>query len=137
MELAVKSNKLGANLVDSVGRAVVISLFTWRRADPNDDLDNEQRFGWWADQFSPKVNDRIGSKLWQLQRKKITDELILTAKEYIEQALKWMIEDGICKAVEVKVIRDTDDFNRLNAEITLFLPEDYKTYQFKDILKNE
>lgn len=137
MELAVNSNKLGANLVDSIGRAVVISLFTWRRADPNDELDNEQRFGWWADQFSTKVHDRIGSKLWQLQRKKITDELILTAKEYIEQALKWMIEDGICKAVEATVIRDTDDFNRLNAEITLFLPEDYKTYQFKDILKNE
>ena len=116
MELAIKG-KLSAELIDNIGRAVIISLFTWRRADANDDLDSSEKYGWWADQFSDVVNDKIGSKLWQLQRKKI--------------------DDGICTGVEATVERDSSDYNRLNANITLLLPDDYKTYQFKDILNGD
>ena len=136
MELAIKG-KLSAELIDNIGRAVIISLFTWRRADANDDLDSSEKYGWWADQFSDVVNDRIGSKLWQLQRKKIDDEVMATAKEYIEQSLQWLIDDGICTGVEATVERDSSDYNRLNANITLLLPDDYKTYQFKDILNGD
>lgn len=136
MELAIKG-KLSAELIDNIGRAVIISLFTWRRADANDDLYSSEKFGWWADQFSNVVNDRIGSKLWQLQRKKIDDDVMATAKEYIEQSLQWLIDDGICTGVEATVERDSSDYNRLNANITLLLPDDYKTYQFKDILNGD
>ena len=60
-----------------------------------------------------------------------------TAKEYIEQSLQWLIDDGICTGVEATVERDSSDYNRLNANITLLLPDDYKTYQFKDILNGD
>lgn len=41
---------------DSLTRAVIISLFTWRRADPDDD--SEQPMGWWGDSYPTVQNDR-------------------------------------------------------------------------------
>ncbi|MEE1920313.1 phage GP46 family protein, partial [Pseudomonas asiatica] len=54
-------------------RTVVISLFTWRRAGPDDPVDDEERYGWWGDSFPRVADDRIGSRLWLLRRVKLTD----------------------------------------------------------------
>ncbi len=32
---------------DPLERAVVISLFTWRRAEPSDPVDDDERYGYW------------------------------------------------------------------------------------------
>ena len=44
---------------DALVRAVVISLFSWRRANPDDDLPGLERMGWWGDTFPQVENDRI------------------------------------------------------------------------------
>lgn len=73
--------------------AVLISLFTDRVANVDDaipDGSNDPR-GWWADggQQYP-----IGSRLWLLQRSKQTDETASKARDFIAEALQWMIDDG-------------------------------------------
>ncbi|HBN7499272.1 TPA: phage GP46 family protein, partial [Escherichia coli] len=50
----------GASL-DLLTRAVIISLFTWRRAGRDDDA--PQIFGWWGDTWPTVQNDRTGSRL--------------------------------------------------------------------------
>lgn len=82
-------------------RAVIISLFTWRRAANDDPLDDEQRYGWWGDSFPAVADDRIGSRLWLLQRVRLTEQTRLDAEYYAREALQWLIEDGHCRAVEV------------------------------------
>lgn len=84
-------------------RAVLISLFTWRRAEPDDspDLDN----GWWGDSFPTFQNDRIGSRLYLLSREKLTNKTPLKAREYIRQALQWLVDDGVAVSIEVSVTR--------------------------------
>ncbi len=49
-------------------RAVLISLFTWRRANADDTLPDPRgfRMGWWGDTYPVVANDRIGSRLWLL-----------------------------------------------------------------------
>ena len=64
---------------DPLTRAVVISLFTHRRADPDDNVDVPM--GWWGDTWPVVANDRYGSKLWILQRSKLTN----TSGEYRAQ----------------------------------------------------
>lgn len=100
-------------------RAVIISLFTWRRAANDDPLDDEQRYGWWGDSFPAAADDRIGSRLWLLQRVRLNEQTRLDAEHYAREALQWLIEDGHCRAVEVLAQRRTA--NRLDLRTALIL----------------
>jgi phage gp46-like protein len=96
---------LGLDSVEPLVRAVIISLFTWRRANPDDDLPGDLKQGWWGDNFPPVPNDRIGSRLWLLSRAKLLPETVARAKEYAEEALRWLIDDGVASRVEVEAER--------------------------------
>lgn len=88
--------------------AVVLSLFADRRAEPDDTPpsgDPTDRRGWWADQFAAVEGDRIGSRLWLLDRSTLSNETLLRAKEYALEALAWMIEDRVVSGVDVAVER--------------------------------
>lgn len=85
---------------DPLIRAVVISLFSWRRANPDDQVDGSRQ-GWWGDATASVVGDRIGSRLWLLSREKMLPETFNRAREYAREALQWLIDDGIAAAVEV------------------------------------
>ncbi|QBY56158.1 phage GP46 family protein [Cupriavidus oxalaticus] len=98
-------------------RAVVISLFTWRRAESSDRLDDDERMGWWGDSYPTLANDRIGSRLWLLRREKITRETLLRAEEYAREALQWLLDDGLAAAIDVQLQRV--DNARVNLRVTL------------------
>lgn len=105
---------LGAAMSNQLARAVIISLFTWRRANPDDSLPNNQRMGWWGDSFPPVENDRIGSRLWLLSRAKVVPETRARAKEYADEALRWLVEDGVAARAEVSAERYGRDGIALN-----------------------
>jgi len=100
---------------DRLTRAVVISLFTWRRAEPDDDTDTP--FGWWGDTWPTVQNDRIGSRLYLLRRSRLTAQTAQKARDYIAQALQWMREDGIVERMDISVTRSGLD--TLTATLTL------------------
>lgn len=86
--------------------AMLLSLFLDRRAETDDKPpsgDPRDRRGWWADQFAAVLGDRIGSRLWLLDRSKNTNETKLRAKEYAREALAWMLEDRVVSAITVVV----------------------------------
>lgn len=89
---------------ESLLTATVISLFTDRRAGPDDELPatEDWRRGWWGDALADTPGDRIGSHLWLLFRCKQTEETRQRAEEYAKAALAWMLEDGVAKAVNVE-----------------------------------
>jgi phage gp46-like protein len=85
---------------------VVLSLFTHRRAEDDDKPpsgDARDRRGWWADQFADVEGDRFGSRLWLLDRSKRTNETVLRAKEYVREALAWMLEDKVVESIDVTI----------------------------------
>lgn len=82
-------------------RAVVISLFTWRRAALDDPIDDDARHGWWGDSYPTVANDRIGSRLWLLRRVKLTATTQRDAEFYAREALQWLLDDGQVLDVEV------------------------------------
>ena len=83
--------------------AVIISLFTDRRAEDDDDLPDENggRRGWWGDALLDDAGDQIGSRLWLLHRELQTSETLNRAKEYVEEALAWITTKGVAQAVTV------------------------------------
>lgn len=92
---------LGTANKNPLVRAVILSLFTWRRAEPSDVQPGESRLGWCGDTLAAVVGDKFGSRLWLLGRENVTTRTIQRAKEYSEEALKWFVEDGVCASVEV------------------------------------
>lgn len=132
MQLILNGAVVNADMQDSLSRAIVISLFSWKRADKNDIYDKELgKQGWWGDSLN---DDKIGSKLWQLLRNKITSETIYQAEEMVFDALKWLIDDGICTDISVSVERDNDTPDRLNVSIILEQSGKQINYQIKDLL---
>ncbi|MGM3216735.1 phage GP46 family protein [Pseudomonas sp. PhalM4] len=102
---------------DLMRRAVTISLFTWRRAGADDPLDDDDRKGWWGDSVPTVSGDLIGSRLWLLQRRTITADTLKDAKEYAEEALRWMTDDQLVTSVTVTVERQGND--RVNMLVRL------------------
>ena len=51
----------------------------------------------------------MGSLLWTLAREKITSDTMNKAKEYAEDALKWLIDDKVLTKIDVVVERYNTD----------------------------
>jgi phage gp46-like protein len=89
--------------------AAILSIFTDRRANNDDILPNlkdDDRRGWWGDLLEPEViGDKIGSRLWLLERSKTTQETLQKAEIFIRESLQWMVEDKVVKDIEVEVER--------------------------------
>lgn len=84
--------------------SVIISLFTDRRADADEvlpDGSGDLR-GWFGDSMAEVVGDRIGSLLWLLWREKQTQKVLVRARDYARDALKWLVEDGLAKRADVE-----------------------------------
>lgn len=88
---------------DGLTSAVLLSLFTDRRAEPDDVIPGgaEDLRGTWLDAFAGEEGDRMGSRLWLLERAKLLPETVTKMREYCEEALEWMVRD-VAKAVIVE-----------------------------------
>ena len=125
-----RKTSLSNYINDDLTRAVINSLFSWRRANDDDELPGTSRFGWWGDTFA--VSDQFGSRLWLLSRAKLTEETPKKAKEYAEEALSWLVEDGVAAAVNVSVDRATVD--RLDMSIEIVKPtQSTESLRFQDM----
>lgn len=91
---------------DRVKESVLISLFSWRKSRPDDGVPVPFRRGWWADSLAEK---RIGSRLWLLEREKVTEAVLRRAETYALEALEWLKEDGIVADVSVSAVRASMD----------------------------
>jgi phage gp46-like protein len=86
---------------DDIETAVIISLFTDRRADPDDvipDGSDDPR-GWWAD---GDPEGPIGSKIWLRVRSKIVQQTLNIVRTDIVQALQWLLDDNVCSSISVE-----------------------------------
>lgn len=81
---------------DDLETAILISLFTDRLARSDDAIDGDDRRGWWGDTGS---DYSIGSRLWLLRREKLTTKVALKAEDYANEAVAWLLDDGVVTAI--------------------------------------
>tara|TARA_B100000700_G_scaffold22521_4_gene21877 strand:- start:18978 stop:19421 length:444 start_codon:yes stop_codon:yes gene_type:complete len=98
-DLALDDGELAAD--EGLQTAVILSLFTDRLADDDDRLPDgrDDQRGWWADAYNERPH---GSRLWLLSREKTEEDVLRRAKTYADEALAWLIEDGIAAEVVVE-----------------------------------
>jgi phage gp46-like protein len=117
----------GGNAVlgQPLSTAVLVSLFTDRRADTvGNDLEDVSQGGWWADTFAERP---IGSRLWTLRRSVATRANLNLAKNYIEEALQWMLDDGVARLIEVTTLRGRS-LDWLQFTVKVFRPMEYSPW---------
>ncbi|WP_299733976.1 phage GP46 family protein [uncultured Endozoicomonas sp.] len=140
MDIRLASNGLlfdltldGADLAPdtSLETAVLLSLFTDRRAEPGDVPAGEDPKGWWGDSYA-QSDDRIGSRLWLLKRSKLLPETAERARGYARESLQWLLDDGITSDVSVTAELHRPD--RLNLSVILRRPDGrQESYQYPDL----
>ncbi|MDO5531430.1 phage GP46 family protein [Sutterella sp.] len=118
---------------NELAQAVLISLFSWRKSADDDGVAAPGRMGWWGDSYAQVEGDRIGSRLWLLQREKLTESALRKAEAYAEEALQWLIDDAIVGSVEVMAERGETE--RLDLSVTLYKPDDTQALsaRFQDV----
>lgn len=116
---------------DGLEMAVFISLFTDRRftfEDGDPPVENDRR-GWWGDNLLETPGDSDGSLLWLLKRSKIIEpETLNDATEYCEQALQWLIDDGVAENINVTVERK--GLYKLGITIEIFRPGEFESTKY-------
>ena len=100
-----------------LGDAVYRSLFSWARAQVDDEVDGHDLYGWWGDCLADTSGDRFGSRLWRFMRVKMNDVVPGQIKQMAEESLDWLIDDGIADAVDVTATRI--DKERCDLEIVV------------------
>jgi phage gp46-like protein len=82
---------------DPLRDAIVMSLFTWRRADKDDELPaGASRQGWFGD-------SGLGSRLWTIR--KLSSEATVDARAFAAEALAWLVGLGVASAIDVEIAR--------------------------------
>ena len=100
-----------------LGDAVYRSLFSWARAQVDDEEDGHDLYGWGGDCLADTSGDRFGSRLWRFMRVKMSDVVPGQLKQMAEEALAWLINDGIADVVDVTATRI--DKERCDLEIVV------------------
>lgn len=124
--LVLENNCFDINLIngdlerdDGLETAVAISLFTDRRVD-DESLPYlaKSKKGWWGDMFPEVDGDKIGSRLWTIEREKRTNETLRKSEDYTREALEWMLEDSVADNIDVSSSYDDNNFLIIDIEIT-------------------
>ncbi len=106
---------------DTLQNAVILSLFCDARADAGDVLpvpgDTDLR-GYWGDAYADVSGDSWGSKLWLLERAVCDQDTLDRAQQYAQEALQWMVDDGVAAEVTVTTSYPFPGRMRIAGEIT-------------------
>ncbi len=88
---------------DSFDAAIVVSLFSDKRADASQVGPQELRRGWIGDESTPGF--QIGSRLWLFNQERLTRSTLNRLAEEARESLQWMIDEGHAKSVDATAER--------------------------------
>lgn len=113
---------------DTLVTAIMLSLMTDRLAQPGEVPAGADRRGWWADAYA-QGGDRFGSRLWLLAREKEIPRTLQRAREYVREALQWLLDDGIADDLQVVVFVPQRGW--LVAQVDLQVDGESRRYRFE------
>lgn len=82
--------------------AVMLSHFCDAPVTEDEALTPGDLRGFWGDDV---LGYTLGSKLWLLDRAKITQETLVLAKQYSEECMQWAIDQDIMSSVEAEALK--------------------------------
>lgn len=87
---------------DTLDTAILLSLFTDRRASSSDVAEPQNRRGSVIDLETP--DDLSGSLLWLFEQSRLTGEVLSRLGNFGQLCLEWMVRDSIATEVSARAI---------------------------------
>lgn len=112
-------NPAGLRAQQALATAVLIALQTDRRVETFELPADTANRGWPGDSFDMTDETPLGSKLWLLRRRTLTNDVVLLAEDYAREALQPLIDQGAFVSVDVTA-KANFAANHLALEIKLF-----------------
>lgn len=103
----------------------------WKQYKPGQSRHQRGYGSKWDSTWPAVQNDRYGSRLWLLQRSKLTNQLVQTVRGYIRECLQWMIDDGVVSRIDLDIRRT--GINELGNSITLWRRDGPVMISFDDL----
>ncbi|MCK5602308.1 phage GP46 family protein [Candidatus Pacearchaeota archaeon] len=99
---------VGSNSIDT---AILMSLFTDKRATASEIQEGGQRRGWFGNAFNDDVTYEVGSKLWiHSNQGRMNNALLNDLNDKALDCLQWMLEDNVVSDIQVdSEILDTQE----------------------------
>lgn len=120
-------------LEDTLSTAVIVSLFTDRRATRDDTLplNVTDRRGWVGEEFMGEEwagadAQAWGSALWLCMTGKATTDVLERARFAAQEALAWLVRDGIAARVDVATEWVGERQDRLAVRATIYRPAEVR-----------
>ncbi len=112
------TNPAGLRAEQALATAVLICLMTDRRVDEIELPEGEANRGWPGDSFDLAAGEvPLGSKLWLLRRRSLSEALVLEAEDHAREAMQTLIDQGAFVRVDVSASADFPN-NWLLLEVT-------------------
>lgn len=81
--------------------AIIISLFTDKRASESEVSEPSLRRGWVGNELNEDSTYNIGSKLWLVSQARANQKSLNDSISFAKESLQWMIDDQIAKDITV------------------------------------
>jgi phage gp46-like protein len=108
-------NPGGLRATQALATAILICLMTDARAEAIELRDGDVNRGWPGDSFERDADEPpLGSKLWLLRRRVLSDEVVLLAEDYTRAALQTLIDQGAVARFNIVATAD-----RANSRLVL------------------
>jgi phage gp46-like protein len=110
----------GADFASAEGfeTAIPLSYFTDSRAPAVQVQQAEKRRGWVGNILYADIERELGGLLWILDQARNTQDTRNLARSFCEGSLKWMIDDGVARSIEIEVVQPNDSEIRILTNIT-------------------
>lgn len=89
-------------LTDDLFPALLVSLFTDRRAAEDEVISPLDRRGWLGNLLSGPADENWGSGIWLYEQSRLRDEDIEGVRVEGEQSLSWLVDEDIATSVEAR-----------------------------------
>lgn len=102
-DLVIDEAAADFGVTEGLESAILVSLFSDRRADESEVPNPMQRRGWIGNTIASTPTDNHGSGLWLYEQRRMTQEIANAVRMESEQCLQWMVEENLAAWVEAGI----------------------------------
>lgn len=117
---------------DFFDTAIIVSVFTDRRANESEVRESHMRRGWIGNEDTPGIE--YGSKVWLYEQARITRSTMNDIAGVVKDALQWFVDDAYAVAVQNPVVTLVSGGLRL--EVKLERPNSKVVKRYFDLWHN-
>ena len=99
-------------LDEGFGTTIALTIFGEQRASEGEVPTPENRGGWIGNILADDPGFQAGSKGWLLKQSRLKPSTPSALRNYHQEALRWMIDDGLAKKITITSTQTQDSINQ-------------------------